>query len=246
MFFQKIVEFEFTALGISPSRNCFDVTIIMDFFPWHMPYNFRLEAFLKYMQTNDLGLFEEFKWVQSSIISDLKNWLDTKGINWKKVPLVKMGKANRECSTVRMGHVNAMRGLSEREFANVVTSVHPCVYVDRSISVKDEKILNSQKAIDFLLNAIAYNENSNKVYQGRFTQSFINKDAKAIGASTRVSAQYGFGGEYESTVSVQMRVGCVRIGCDCIHVDSDNCICCSFASGPHKHVRNCDISGNVV
>ena len=48
------------------------------FFPLNMPYNFRREAFLKYMQKNDSGLYEEFKLVQSTIISDLKNWWNQK------------------------------------------------------------------------------------------------------------------------------------------------------------------------
>jgi hypothetical protein len=163
--------------------------ILLDRFPFHRPYGYNLDGFLKMISEGHVALFKEL----NSCVNDLfelvlKHCAEQ---SWNVPTLYTFGQMAQQ--TTQHGHLLYLPITSV--FTAVVSNMHPGVFVDsRHVPTTPDQYLRIQNGYDHLHSAVTENQD----FKGKFCANFQIDNAALIAKVARARIDYGFGGVFES------------------------------------------------
>ena len=173
-------------------KDSFTKTVLLDLFPFHCPYLFKLKEFLGWLRHENEAMFVLFQHIKKSQMEAVVKYLNDKTSQGASgTPLLLTGSLSKACG--KAGDKLFMNTVLK--FHSISLINHPCSFIDPSCSPSLKSILANQEELDRNLSAV-----TGKVVSGDWFVKFADKNGDIIRRITKIRESHGYGGVFESHV----------------------------------------------
>ena len=178
-------------------QKSFATTVLLDLFPFQLPYLFKLKEFLRWLCGKNEAMFLLFQQIKKLQMEAVAKYLDETTVQCASgTPLLLAGTLSK-ASGKKGDYLYTDTVLC---FLSTHCINHPCSFIDERLSPSRESILANQPQLDVFLSAVA-----GKDVKGTWFIKFADKNESSVRQVTEVRKAHGFGGIFESQEQKEKR-----------------------------------------